>query len=203
MKRLLIILSILFPFVARAATYPNYFVTNASPFSVVSGVSMYVPSLYSTNMVSTNLSVTDYLFIGTAQVNYLTMLGAINQQGLVYTNYFQAETNYFRGAINASNFFGNGSGLTNVTANTLIDGAAVESMTVTNLQTFFTNRFLLTDGNGLVTGSLNGATLTNSYATNLNWSGIETAAFTNYVSARLPIVIGAVTYYLTLSTNVP
>ena len=105
MKRLLIILSILFPFVARAATYPNYFVTNASPFSVVSGVSMYVPSLYSTNMVSTNLSVTDYLFIGTAQVNYLTMLGGINQQGLVYTNYFQVETNHFRGNVQASNVY--------------------------------------------------------------------------------------------------
>ena len=157
MKRLLIILSILFPFVARAATYPNYFVTNASPFSVVPGVSMYVPSVYSTNQVTTNLSVTDYLFIGTAQVNYLTMLGAINQQGLVYTNYFQAETNYFRGGLSASNFFGDGSRLTGVPAPTLDQvtvgaaGSTSNNITTTGTNTaayFFGNIRFTTNSNG-------------------------------------------------------
>lgn len=49
----------------------------------------------------------------------------------------------------------------------------------------------------------NGAGLTNIPLTGLNWSAIQTSAFSNNIAARVPVVIGATTYYLTLSTNVP
>lgn len=78
---------------------PNYFDTNSTPFNVVPGISMYIPTVYTTNSVTTNMSVTDFLFIGTAQVNYLNMLGSINQQGVVFTNYFMADTNSFAGSV--------------------------------------------------------------------------------------------------------
>lgn len=117
MKTLLLILSVLFPFLAQGQPrYPNYFSTNAAPFNVVPGVGMYVPVLYSTNITTTNLTVTDYLFIGTAQINYLQMLGNIYQQGVNYTNLFNANTNYFAGSVVASNFTGNGAEVTNVNA---------------------------------------------------------------------------------------
>lgn len=106
MKRFIYLLALLFPLSAPAATYPNYFVTNASPFSVVPGISLYVPTVYSTNIVSTNLSVTDFLFIGTAQVNYLTMLGGIFQQGVSFTNIFNAQSNVFNGQVFANSLIG-------------------------------------------------------------------------------------------------
>ena len=136
MKKLLTFIACLIGLTASAQYRPTYFDTNASPFGVVPGVSMYVPSLYSTNMVSTNLSVTDYLFIGTAQVNYLTMLGAINQQGLVYTNYFQAETNYFRGSLTASNITATGTSTANVF---VADFNRLTDTTSSNIFVFKTN----------------------------------------------------------------
>lgn len=107
MKKILALLICLAGISGLAQYRPNYFDTNSSPFGVVPGVSLYVPTVYSTNIVSTNLSVTDFLFIGTAQVNYLTMLGSINQQGVVFTNYFMADTNFFAGSVAATTLFGN------------------------------------------------------------------------------------------------
>lgn len=112
MKTILAIL--LFPMLVFSQVRFNDFTTNTAPFSLVSGTSLYVPTIYTTNLVTTNMSVTDFLFIGTAQVNYLTMLGSINQQGTAFTNYFMAETNSFAGDISANKLFGDGSGLTNI-----------------------------------------------------------------------------------------
>lgn len=106
MKTILAIL--LFPLLAFSQVRFNDFTTNTAPFSLVSGTSLYVPTVYATNVVTTNMSVTDFLFIGTAQVNYLTMLGAINQQGVAFTNEFHAQTNYFSGDISVNNLFVNG-----------------------------------------------------------------------------------------------
>lgn len=103
MKTVLVIL--LFPLLAFSQVRFNDFTTNTAPFSLVSGVSIYVPTIYTTNLVTTNMSVTDFLFIGTAQVNYLTMLGAMNQQGNAFTNEFHAMTNYFAGDVSANNLF--------------------------------------------------------------------------------------------------
>lgn len=113
MKQLLTFLACLVGLTCSAQYRPNYFDTNSNPFNVVPGVSVYVPTIYTTNIVTTNMSVTDFLFIGTAQVNYLTMLGSINQQGVGFTNYFMADTNYFAGSIFSMNLFGNGENLTN------------------------------------------------------------------------------------------
>lgn len=50
----------------------------------------------------------------------------------------------------------------------------------------------------------NAATLTNVQPSNIAWSGISTAAFTNGVAARIPVYTnGGTIYYLTLSTNTP
>lgn len=103
MKTILAVL--LFPLLAFSQVRFNDFTTNTAPFSLVSGTSLYVPTIYTTNLVTTNMSVTDFLFIGTAQVNYLTMLGLINQQGVAFTNEFHAITNYFAGDVSANNLF--------------------------------------------------------------------------------------------------
>lgn len=106
MKTILAIL--FFPLLAFSQVRFNDFTTNTAPFNVISGSSMFVPTIYTTNLVTTNMSVTDYLFIGTAQVNYLNMLGNINQQGQNYTNWFAALTNQFNGDIHANDFFSDG-----------------------------------------------------------------------------------------------
>lgn len=117
MKTLIITLLFCAGITANAQLKANYLTTNSTPFDMVGGVSMYVPTVYSTNSATTNLTVTDYLFIGTAQVNYLSMLGNLNQQGASGTNYFMATTNSFAGSISAQKYYGVGDGQFNLQTN--------------------------------------------------------------------------------------
>lgn len=114
MKRFILTLVLLLPMLAIGATYPNYFVTNAAPFGVVPGTSIYVPTLYSSSVVMTNATVTDYLFIGTLQVSQIVDLGALTQAGITGSNVFLAPSNWIAGdAAFGGNVYGNGKEITN------------------------------------------------------------------------------------------
>lgn len=117
MKTLITTLLFAVVLTVNAQLKPNYLTTNTTPFNLDAGVSMYVPTLYTTNLLTTNMSVTDFLFIGTAQVNYLSMLGNLNQQGATGTNYFMANTNSFAGSISAQKYYGVGDGQFNLQTN--------------------------------------------------------------------------------------
>ncbi len=65
--------------------------------------------------------------------------------------------------------------------------------------------FLIDTNAVVVSGSIygNGGGVTNVPLTSASGVGLQLGAFTNGICGRIPIVISNVTYYLTLSTNVP
>lgn len=70
-------------------------------------VALGAPGLADDNVFTGN-NTFSFLLLDTAQVNYLSLLGSINQQGQLYTNYFMADTNYYRGSIGSPSVYGVG-----------------------------------------------------------------------------------------------